>query len=96
MGFLGKKVKQPGETLDYDVDFTDWFSTRADAPSSFTVTADTGITEGTHVLNGNVVKVWLSGGTDGQQYQVNVKMTTTSGAVKEADFIVKVKAVGLG
>jgi hypothetical protein len=92
---LGKFTKQSGETLDYYVDFTDWFSNRSDAPASHTATADAGITVTTSSLSGNKVKVVLSGGTNGTKYKVTVKLTTNStpAIVKEADFLVTVKDV---
>lgn len=91
---LGRFQKQPREVLDYFVDYTDWFTNRTDAPSSFAVEADTGIVvEGSELL-GNVVKVVLSGGTSGK-YKVTVLLTTTASPaiVKEADFVVTVKEV---
>lgn len=92
---LGKFTKQSGETLDYYVDFTDWFSNRSDAPASHQATAEAGITVTTSSLSGNKVKVVLSGGTSGSKYKITVKVTTnaTPAIIKEADFIVTVKDV---
>ena len=90
---LGRFVKQPDEVLDYDVDYTDWFTNRTDAASTFTAVAEPGIVVDSSARTGNVVKVVLSGGTANAQYKVTVKLTTSTGIVKEADFIVKVKAV---
>ena len=90
---LGRFQKQPGETLDYDVDYTDWFSNRTDTPASCVVTAEAGLTKVSDARTGNVVKIVLSGGTDGTKYKVTVRMTTTTGMVKEADFTVTIKEV---
>jgi hypothetical protein len=90
---LGKFDKQPAEILDYDVDFTDWFTNRTDAPSSHVATADDGITIVSATRSGNVVKVILSGGTSGTSYKITVRLTTTAALVKEADFVVKIKEV---
>ena len=90
---LGKFDKQPAEILDYDVDFTDWFANRTDAPSSHTATAPDGITIVSATRTGNVVKVILSGGTEGTSYKITVRLTTTAALVKEADFTVKIKEV---
>lgn len=92
-GLIGKHTKQPDEALDYDVDFTEWFSNRTDTPASFVVVADAGITVVGSERTGNVVKVILSGGTSGTKYKITVRLTTTAGLVKEADFTVTVKAV---
>ena len=89
----GKFNKQPAEILDYDVDFTDWFTNRTDSPASHIVVAETGITVVSGTRTGNVVKVILSGGTDNASYKITVRLTTTAGLVKEADFTVKVKEV---
>ncbi len=92
---IGRDTKQPDEVLDYDVDFTDWFANREDVYSSFTATADTGITvvSSAKLAGVNKIRVVLSGGANGSQYKVTVLLTTSSGVVKEADFIVKIKAV---
>lgn len=90
---LGRFSKQSAEVLDYDVDFTDWFSNRTDTPASFTTTAETGITVVASSRSGNVVKTVLSGGTNGTKYKVTVRLTTSASLVKEADFTVTVKDV---
>lgn len=90
---LGKFTKQPDEVLDYDVSYVDWFSNRTDAPSSHNVTVPAGITKVSDSLTGKVVRVVLSGGTAGAQYKITTLLTTSTGVIKEADFIVKVKAV---
>lgn len=92
---IGRQVKQSGETLDYDVSFEDWFENRSDAPASHTVTADTGITVATSSLTGEVVRVVLSGGTDGETYKITVQLTTNAATpiIKEADFTVRIKDV---
>lgn len=91
MSILGRFTKQPGETLDYDIDFSDWFLDREDVPASFTTVVPTGITLVSSVRLGTVVKLVLAGGTSGEKYQITVRMTTDTDLVKEADFIVSVK-----
>jgi hypothetical protein len=93
VAILGKFQKQTDEVLDYDVDYTDWFSNRVDTPASFTAAVETGITMVGSSRNGNVVKVILSGGTNGTKYKVTVKLTTSDALVKEADFTVTVKDI---
>ncbi len=90
---LGKFYKQPAEVLDYDVDYTDWFSNRADTPASFVVVAETGITVVGSSRTDNVVKVILSGGTADVKYKITVRLTTTNSLVKEADFTVTIQDV---
>lgn len=93
LSVLGKFVKQPNETLDYDVDYSDWFATRSDTPLSVATTVTTGITHVSSTIVGETVKVILSGGTSGTDYQITVRLTTAGGLVKEADFIVKVREI---
>ena len=91
MSILGRFVKQPLEILDYDVDFSAWFAGRGDTPASIAVITEPGIVLVGNSLVGTMVKVVLSGGTDGVKYKITVRLTTTSGIVREADFSVAVK-----
>ncbi len=93
VAIIGKQVKQPSEILDYQVDFSEWFANRTDTPTSADVTVEFGLTKVSDSLDDEVVTVVLSGGTDGASYKVTVLLTTSDGIVKEADFIVRIKAV---
>jgi hypothetical protein len=92
VAILGKFQKQPAEILDYDVDFTDWFSNRTDTPASFTAVAEPGCSI-VSARTDLVVKVVMEGGTAGTKYKITVKLTTTAGLVKEVDFTVLVKEI---
>lgn len=98
---LGKFQKQPAETLDYDIDFSEFLSdgdTLVAAgdppvpdPLNVTVTP-AGLTLGpTVVVNTNVIKQWVSGGTDGQRYKITLTATSNAGRVKQVEFTVRVK-----
>lgn len=91
MAILAKFVKQPLEVQDYDVSFVDWLAAFPDTATSHTVSADTGITLGTTSLTDGIVKVWLSGGTDGVAYKVTVSIVTAGNRVKEDEIIIKIK-----
>lgn len=93
MAIIGRKTKQPGDTRRCVVSFADWFADRTDAPASYTVAVDPGVTVAGDEINGSVVTVWISGGVSGTRYKVTVALTTTSTppAVKEVDFYVIVK-----
>jgi len=90
---LGRRTKQSDETRDYDLSYEDWFANRADTPVSHATTVEPGLTLISSTLTGEVVKVILSGGTSGEQYKVTVLLTTSSGVVREGDFVVRVKDV---
>ena len=87
---LGAKRKQPGDNLDYDIDFTDWL---VDGDSLVTASAaadDNSITIGTVQVIPPLVKVWISGGTAGKSYTVTVTVTTADGRVKTVNFNLRV------
>lgn len=100
---LGKFQKQPAETLDFDIDFSEFLSdgdslvTAGDppAPNPLDVTVTpAGLTLGlTVVLNGNTIKQWVSGGVDGQKYKITLTATSNAGRVKQVEFTVRVKDV---
>lgn len=88
---LAKFEKQPSEIQDYDIDFSEYLDAIGDTASSVTVTAEIGITVSSSALIGKVVKVWLTGGSNGETYKITVLLTTAGGRRREADIKVKVK-----
>lgn len=90
---LGKFTKQPVEIQDYDIDFTEYLEYHNDVALSHTAVAETGLTVVTSVLTAGVVKVFVSGGTDGNTYKISATITTSGGRVKQGDILVKVKEV---
>lgn len=90
---LGKFEKQPVDVLDYDFDYSDWLADRADTISTATITATTGVTVGSSTHTSGVVKVFISGGTDGQSYKITCTVVTTGGRTKQAEIVIKVKEV---
>lgn len=90
---LGQFEKQSAEILDYDVDYSQWFEGRTCTPESIEVDVDDGITFVRSAISGFFAKVVLAGGVSGSRYKVTVRMTTSDGLVKEADFVVSVKDV---
>ena len=97
---LGKYIKQPAETLDYDIDFSDFLtdgdtlsvSGNPPAPNPLNVTVSpVGLTLGPTFAIGSTIKQWLSGGTDGIKYKVTITASTNAGRVKQVEFVVNVK-----
>lgn len=96
MSVVGSVKQQPGDTQDYDIDFSGWFPaddvvTGVDLfstppmpnPPSYAISP-----------NGKVVKVWVySGGTSGVRYQVTLRATTNDGRVKEVELRVTIKEI---
>lgn len=92
----GRFSKQSGETLDYVVDFSEWFENRTDGPSYITVEVEPGVTLASRVLVGTRAVLTLSGGVSGRKYKVTVRMITDATPVpivKEVDFIVAIKDI---
>lgn len=87
---IGAVRKQPGDRLDYDIDFTKWM-TDGDTLSLATAVSDDPalVVEAQQVIP-PLVKVWVSGGEAGKSYKVTVTVTTTAGRVKEVDFNMRV------
>lgn len=91
MAILAVFSKQTHEVQDFDIDFTPYLTGHTDTPSSYTLASEPGITIDSHSRTGNVVKVWVSGGMDGETYKITATMTTIGGRVKEGDIKVKIK-----
>lgn len=69
--------------LDYSFDWSKWLKPVADTITSYAVEAQPGITVDSHMVAGDVVTVWLSGGTAGNTYPVRCKITTDAGRTEE-------------
>lgn len=89
---LGTLTKQPGERLDYDVNFEDWLTDDDTVASAGAVVSPTGELAIDDVLISNpIVKLWLSGGEDGKTYKITLTATTAFGRIKEAEFRIRVR-----
>lgn len=71
-------IKDPGATLDYTFDWTDWLALVADTIASYSVTVD-GVTKTSDARVGALVTVWVSGGTLGGVGSATCHVTTTGG-----------------
>lgn len=92
MPILERFTKQPADVQDYDIDFSEYLAPLADTPSSAVVEVEPGITLVNHLITGQRVKVWISGGSNGQKYKVTVRLTTVGGRVKEVEILIIVRA----
>lgn len=88
---LAKFTKQPAETQDYDIDFVDYLEFHNDLPLSFSVTAGAGLVVASAALMGSAVKIFVTGGEDGEEYKVSATLTTQGGRVKQGDILIRVK-----
>lgn len=90
-----KFPKQPIDLQDYDIFFDDYVDPLADSVDSVvSVTVDDGITLVSYSLIGDMVKVWIEGGTTDTTYYGEVTVLTVGGRRRQQDFAIKVKQQG--
>jgi hypothetical protein len=86
--------KQPGDTLDYDADFTNWLP-EGDTITSATAVCDITGTDALEIIavswESPIVKVWAEKGVDKVNYKVTVTASTQGGRIKETDFRIRVR-----
>lgn len=84
--------KDPDAVLDYGFDWgtDDWLESGETIVDSVWV-VESGITKDSDSLSSLLTKIWLSGGTAGEQYRINNKVTTSAGRIDERSFVVLVE-----
>jgi hypothetical protein len=82
-------LKDPGDRLDYQVDYSAWLDGDTLSASSWTVPS--GLTQYAASFSATGATVWLSGGTHGQDYVVTNQVTTAGGRIKQQSFTVQVR-----
>lgn len=87
---LGTVRKRPDDLLDYDVTFERWLSDGDTITDATALVDPTGVVIDRVELFGDIVKVWISGGTAGGSHKINVTATTTQGRVKEVTFNLRI------
>lgn len=95
---LAKFSKTPDERKRYTVDYTDWLETSETvASATYAVreaTTPALVVDAQSILSGNKkVSFYVSGGDDGETYNVEVKITTSTGQVKEDVVIFAVRDI---
>jgi hypothetical protein len=89
---LGTVEKQPAEILDYDVDFARWLDDTDTITDATVVISPTGsLAMSALDVDPALVKVWLTGGTSGVSYKVEVTVDTNAGRRGQVEFRVRVK-----
>lgn len=91
MAVIASYVQQPADRLDYD---TPCELVSGDAILSVTVPSiePVGLTINS-LFVGNIVKLWVEGGTSGTTYKVEVLVETVLGRKKEFELKFKIKDV---
>jgi hypothetical protein len=87
---VGRFLKTPDERKQYTVDYTDWLAASEQItnlefeidPNNGELVIDGSLIDGT----GKLITFFVSGGVDDKQYKIVVRVTTSSGQIKE-DYI---------
>jgi len=82
--------KDPGEVLDYQVDWTTWLNSDTIATSTWTV--PTGITKNSDTNTSTTATIWLSGGTVSTTYTLTNVITTAGGRTAERSIVISVQS----
>lgn len=91
MSVLGKYIKQPGETESYTINYEDDLTDADGVVALVVVTTPTGLTVISSNFDLTSARVWVSGGTAGVKYKVEVTASTGDGRVLQDEFYVTVK-----
>jgi hypothetical protein len=94
-------VKDPEDVLDYDLDYANpvdrWLS-EGDTLNSATATLDVDDTSNLVIdsvgFTDTMVKLWLSGGDDGETALIHVLVTTVGLRTKEVDVRIRIREGG--
>jgi len=86
------KYKDPDSVLDYSTDWSDWLSASGDDTinSSIWIVPD-GITKDSDTFTDTDATIWLSGGTDGEKYNILNRITTIGNRTDDWTFTLKIK-----
>ena len=88
---IGIETKDPDETVQYSVDFTDYLG--SDTLSSVAWQVPAGLTNVSSSNAGKVASIKLSGGTAGTDYTVTCRLTSGGGLVLDRSFVLQVRAL---
>lgn len=98
MAVLKTYIKQPGDRLDYDFDYSAWLN-----PDDEIISAEFAVeflgspvpavimTDDATVMQPTFTKIWLVGGAAGEVYKVSCTVTTTRGRIKQDEIKIRVK-----
>ena len=76
--------------LDYSTSWASWLSD-GETITSYVVTVPAGLTKASDSEDAGVVTAWISGGTAGENYRVEYKITTSAGRTDERSITISVR-----
>jgi hypothetical protein len=83
-------TKDPDEVADYRVDWGTFLGTDSDTIVTGTFSADAGITIDSEEMTSTSMDVWLSGGTDKEDYEIANRITTLGSRTWERTILIQV------
>lgn len=91
--------QQPGETLDYDVDYAPWLESMGDVLQRVSVArlecltdaADTGLRVSGLQMSATRARLWVSGGVHRARYKLTLRAQTAGGRVDESELVFKIR-----
>lgn len=83
--------KDPQDVLDYPVDWADVLALDGDTIQGVVWTFPAGLSKQSEAINGTRSVVWISGGTDGEAYEIGCRMTTGGGRIYDRTFSIVVR-----
>jgi hypothetical protein len=89
---IGSYIKQPVDIIDYDIDYSEWLpSDDSISSATFNISGSEDLSVSSFSINGQVVKVFLAGGVDGESCKIEVTIVTAAGRTKQIEFKVRVR-----
>jgi hypothetical protein len=89
--------KQPIEVKDYDIDYLDWLAPIGDRIVSVTCSVSDDPAGALAVdcsnYSSDAVKLWVSGGTNGSRYTVEITVTTAGGRIDQNELVFRIKEI---
>lgn len=91
---LGSFSKQPGERVSKSVLYTDALDPGDGIGTINACSAEPADLDVSPVLVAeDRIRVWVSGGMDGQQYKITIRVTTAGGEILEDELFCRVKEI---
>lgn len=91
---LGTVRQQPQEKKSYSVDYSEALGANDDVAQIEACFSEPDDLVVTPVLaSGTRVRVWVSGGVDGQTYKITLRVLTSGGEILEDELLCRVKAL---
>ena len=99
MAYLATKKKQPIDNLDYDI----WYANSPDGEAPWLISSDQLSSVVVEVSSPDLnvesivfpdhLKLWVSGGLDGETYKISLTITTEGGRVKQDEVRFRIKEI---